>query len=237
MRIAVARDGAPSARAAVPEGWHGGSNRRAGPCGQRGPVRPSPPRRSVRPGRGPRGDPGTQPLRADHGDALLRAEHANAAQLRVGDAPPRRLGARNRGGPCVLQRHEGRDPRGHHPHGVRLRRRHRAPPRPRGAAAQAAAVASVPVINAGDGPGEHPTQSLLDLFTIERELGRIEGLHVAICGDLRFGRTARSLARLLALYDGVRISFVAPDVVQVGADIRAPPRGAPRAVHPSRPPR
>ncbi len=90
-----------------------------------------------------------------------------------------------------------------------------------GAAAQAAAVASVPVINAGDGPGEHPTQSLLDLFTIERELGRIEGLHVAICGDLRFGRTARSLARLLALYDGVRISFVAPDVVQVGSDIRS----------------
>jgi aspartate carbamoyltransferase catalytic subunit len=90
-----------------------------------------------------------------------------------------------------------------------------------GAAAQAAAVASVPVINAGDGPGEHPTQSLLDLFTIERELGRIEGLHVAICGDLRFGRTARSLARLLALYDGIRLSFVAPDVVQVGADIRA----------------
>jgi aspartate carbamoyltransferase catalytic subunit len=90
-----------------------------------------------------------------------------------------------------------------------------------GAAAQAAAVATVPVINAGDGPGEHPTQSLLDLFTIERELGRIEGLHVAICGDLRFGRTARSLARLLALYPGVRISFVAPDVVQVGADIRA----------------
>jgi aspartate carbamoyltransferase catalytic subunit len=90
-----------------------------------------------------------------------------------------------------------------------------------GAAAQAAAVASVPVINAGDGPGEHPTQSLLDLFTIERELGRIEGLHVAICGDLRFGRTARSLARLLALYDGIRLSFVAPDVVQVGPDIRA----------------
>src|SRR6202035_2421229 len=90
-----------------------------------------------------------------------------------------------------------------------------------GAAAQAAAVASVPIVNAGDGPGEHPTQSLLDLFTIERELGRIEGLHVVICGDLRFGRTARSLARLLALYQGVRISFVAPDVVQVGQDIRA----------------
>lgn len=102
-----------------------------------------------------------------------------------------------------------------------------------GAATQAAAVANVPVINAGDGPGEHPTQSLLDLFTIERELGHIEGLHVAICGDLRFGRTARSLARLLALYEGVRVSFVAPDVVQVGTDIRAylEARGVPYSLH------
>jgi aspartate carbamoyltransferase catalytic subunit len=102
-----------------------------------------------------------------------------------------------------------------------------------GAAELAAAVATVPVINAGDGPGEHPTQSLLDLFTIERELGRIEGLHVAICGDLRFGRTARSLARLLALYPGVRLSFVAPDVVQVGADVREylDARGVPYTLH------
>jgi aspartate carbamoyltransferase catalytic subunit len=88
-----------------------------------------------------------------------------------------------------------------------------------GAAVRAAAVSSIPVINAGDGPGEHPTQSLLDLFTIERELGRIEGLHVAMCGDLRYGRTVRSLARLLALYPGVRVSFVAHHVVQVGADV------------------
>jgi aspartate carbamoyltransferase catalytic subunit len=102
-----------------------------------------------------------------------------------------------------------------------------------GAAAQAAAVATVPVINAGDGPGEHPTQSLLDLFTIDRELGHLDGLHVAICGDLRFGRTARSLARLLALYEGVRLSFVAPDVVQVGSDVRAflDGRGVPYTLH------
>jgi aspartate carbamoyltransferase catalytic subunit len=90
-----------------------------------------------------------------------------------------------------------------------------------GAAARAAAVATVPVVNAGDGPGEHPTQALLDLYTIQNELGRVEGVHVAFCGDLRFGRTARSLALLLALYPGVRFDFVAPDVVQVGADIRA----------------
>lgn len=89
-----------------------------------------------------------------------------------------------------------------------------------GAAARAAAVAGVPIINAGDGPGEHPTQSLLDLFTIEREIGRVEGLHVALCGDLRFGRTVRSLAQLLALYPGVRLSFVAHAVVQVGEDVR-----------------
>ncbi|MBV8302269.1 MAG: aspartate carbamoyltransferase [Candidatus Dormibacteraeota bacterium] len=98
-----------------------------------------------------------------------------------------------------------------------------------GAASRAAAVAAVPVINAGDGPGEHPTQALLDLFTIQRELGRIDGVHVAFCGDLRYGRTARSLALLLALYPGVCCSFVAPDVVQVGADIlsRLDDRGVP----------
>ena len=71
-----------------------------------------------------------------------------------------------------------------------------------GAAARAASVASVPVVNAGDGPGEHPTQALLDLYTIERELGHVDGVSVAFCGDLRFGRTARSLALLLALYPG-----------------------------------
>lgn len=88
-----------------------------------------------------------------------------------------------------------------------------------GAAARAAAVATVPVVNAGDGPGEHPTQALLDLFTIEREVGHIDGVSVAFCGDLRFGRTARSLALLLAQYPGVRFAFVAPPIVQVGPDI------------------
>ena len=97
------------------------------------------------------------------------------------------------------------------------------------AAARAAGVASVPVINAGDGPGEHPTQALLDLFTIERELGRIDGVRVALCGDLRFGRTARSLALLLSLYPDVRLCFVAPEIVQVGSDIleRLERRGVP----------
>ncbi|MGD0194847.1 MAG: aspartate carbamoyltransferase [Candidatus Dormibacteria bacterium] len=98
-----------------------------------------------------------------------------------------------------------------------------------GAAARAASVASVPVVNAGDGPGEHPTQALLDLYTIERELGHIDGVRVAFCGDLRFGRTARSLALLLALYPDVRLTFVAPPVIQVGGDIlaRLEARGVP----------
>jgi len=90
-----------------------------------------------------------------------------------------------------------------------------------GAAARAAAVSDVPIVNAGDGPAEHPTQALLDLYTISAELGRVEGLHVALCGDLRYGRTARSLALLLSLYPGVRLSFVAPDVVQMRPDILA----------------
>jgi aspartate carbamoyltransferase catalytic subunit len=101
-----------------------------------------------------------------------------------------------------------------------------------GAAARAAAVSGVPIVNAGDGPGEHPTQALLDLYTVDSELGRIEGLHVALCGDLRYGRTARSLALLLSLYPGVRLTFVAPDVVQMRPDILAlmEQRGVPYAV-------
>jgi aspartate carbamoyltransferase catalytic subunit len=90
-----------------------------------------------------------------------------------------------------------------------------------GSAARAAAVAGVPIVNAGDGPGEHPTQALLDLFTIHHELGGADGLHVVLCGDLRHGRTARSLALLLSLYDGVRLSLVAPQVVQMEGDILA----------------
>ena len=101
-----------------------------------------------------------------------------------------------------------------------------------GAASRAAAVADVPIVNAGDGPGEHPTQALLDLYTIDNELGRVEGLHVALCGDLRYGRTARSLALLLSLYPGVRVTFVAPDVVQMRPDILAlmDDRGVPYSV-------
>ena len=89
-----------------------------------------------------------------------------------------------------------------------------------GAAHRAAAVSDVPILNAGDGPGEHPTQALLDLYTIGHELGRIDDLKVALVGDLRFGRTARSLARMLKLTTGAEIVFVSPSAVPMGDDVR-----------------
>ncbi len=78
-----------------------------------------------------------------------------------------------------------------------------------GSARAAADYASVPVINAGDGAHEHPTQTLLDLYTIRKEKGRIEGINVALVGDLKYGRTAHSLAFGLARF-GARITLVAP---------------------------
>ena len=83
----------------------------------------------------------------------------------------------------------------------------------KGAAARAAAVAQGPVINAGDGDGEHPSQAVLDLFTINQELGRVDETNIALVGDLRYGRTVHSLAKLLAIYDKVRLLFVAPDAL------------------------
>lgn len=83
-----------------------------------------------------------------------------------------------------------------------------------GSVKQAAEAASVPVINAGDGAGEHPTQALLDLFTIQDELGHIDGLKIAMVGDLRFGRTVHSLTKLLSLYD-VSLRFVSPEILRL----------------------
>lgn len=83
-----------------------------------------------------------------------------------------------------------------------------------GAVAEFASAIEVPVINGGDGPGEHPSQALLDLYTIQREflhLGkRIDGACVALLGDLRYGRTVHSLVRLLALYRGLHFVLLAP---------------------------
>jgi len=84
---------------------------------------------------------------------------------------------------------------------------------------KAAAVSKVPIINAGDGTNEHPTQSLLDAYTIRREKGRLDGLNVVIGGDLKHGRTVRSLARVLSMYPGNKISFVSVDELQIGDDI------------------
>ena len=72
-------------------------------------------------------------------------------------------------------------------------------------AVDAASVEKIPVINAGAGKGEHPTQALLDLYTIERKKGKIDGVRVAILGDLLYGRTIHSLIKLLSLYDNVEI--------------------------------
>jgi len=83
-----------------------------------------------------------------------------------------------------------------------------------GAAATAAQYCRKPIINAGDGIGEHPTQALLDAFTILEELGNIEGLTVTMLGDLKFGRTVHSLARLLALYNA-KLNYVSPEILRM----------------------
>ncbi len=83
-----------------------------------------------------------------------------------------------------------------------------------GAAKVAADYAAIPVMNAGDGAGEHPTQALLDLLTIQEELGTIDGLQIAMVGDLRYGRTVHSLTKLLLQYN-VSLRFVSPDILRL----------------------
>jgi aspartate carbamoyltransferase len=87
-----------------------------------------------------------------------------------------------------------------------------------GASALAAEHARKPVINAGDGIGEHPTQALLDLFTVVEELGDVDGLTVTMLGDLKFGRTVHSLARLLSQYR-VKLFYVSPDILRMPSEI------------------
>jgi aspartate carbamoyltransferase catalytic subunit len=89
-----------------------------------------------------------------------------------------------------------------------------------GAARRASAVSTVPVVNAGDGPGQHPTQALLDLYTIRDELGHIDGIRIAMVGDLANGRTVRSLTYLLSKFRDIRICFVAPPQVAMRDDIK-----------------
>lgn len=84
----------------------------------------------------------------------------------------------------------------------------------------ASGISLVPVINAGDGTGQHPTQALLDLYTIHKELKKIDGIHIAFVGDLKHGRTVRSLTYLLTKYKKVHISFVSPKALRIGDDIK-----------------
>jgi len=87
-----------------------------------------------------------------------------------------------------------------------------------GAARLAAEFAQVPVINAGSGAEEHPTQALLDLYTILKEKGRIDGLNIALVGDLRYGRTVHSLAYALSLYK-VKLYLVSPELLRMRREV------------------
>ena len=89
-----------------------------------------------------------------------------------------------------------------------------------GSAALAAKHARKPVLNAGDGIGEHPTQALLDALTIKEELGHLDGLTVTMLGDLKNGRTIHSLSRLLSLYK-VKLNYVAPEILRMPAELIA----------------
>lgn len=88
-----------------------------------------------------------------------------------------------------------------------------------GSVARAAEYTRKPIINAGDGVGEHPTQALLDAYTIKREIGHIDNLTVAMLGDLRFGRTVHSLTRMLT-HRNVTFRFVSPRLLRMPEEIR-----------------
>jgi len=89
-----------------------------------------------------------------------------------------------------------------------------------GSAKKAAQVSPVPIINGGDGKGQHPTQALLDVYTIYLEFGRLDNLKIAMVGDLASGRTARSLCYLLGKFSGIEITFVSPENLKMDDDIK-----------------
>jgi aspartate carbamoyltransferase catalytic subunit len=84
-----------------------------------------------------------------------------------------------------------------------------------GSARVAAVAAGIPIINGGDGGHQHPTQTLTDLMTIRLEKGRLSGLKVGLCGDLKFGRTVHSLARALCRYEGIEFVLISPEELRV----------------------
>ena len=109
-----------------------------------------------------------------------------------------------------------------------------------GAVAEFASASRVPVINGGDGANEHPSQALLDLYTVRREIGAraarqgattgIDGLRIALVGDLKFGRAVHSLLKLLALFDDVSVHLVSPPGLEAPDDVTAPLRARGHAV-------
>jgi aspartate carbamoyltransferase catalytic subunit len=89
-----------------------------------------------------------------------------------------------------------------------------------GAALAASLYSSCPVINAGDGGHMHPTQSLTDLATLTRLRGGVDGLHIGMCGDLRYGRAVHSLIRALSAFEGVRLTLISPPELRVPSYLR-----------------
>lgn len=89
-----------------------------------------------------------------------------------------------------------------------------------GAPLVASAVSSIPVINAGDGGHQHPTQTLTDLLTIRSLKGRLGNLTIGLCGDLKFGRTVHSLVRALARYENVTFIFISPEELKIPSYIK-----------------
>ncbi len=89
-----------------------------------------------------------------------------------------------------------------------------------GSALVASSVSDVPIINAGDGGHQHPTQTLTDLLTIQNTKGRLNNLTIALCGDLKFGRTVHSLIKAMSKYDGISFILISPDELKVPTYIK-----------------
>ena len=90
-----------------------------------------------------------------------------------------------------------------------------------GASRLASEYSKVPVINAGDGSNQHPTQTLLDLYTIKREIGKIDGIKICFVGDLKYGRTVHSLCYALSMFKNVEFHFIAPDELKLPREVIA----------------
>ncbi|MDR2163397.1 MAG: aspartate carbamoyltransferase [Clostridiales Family XIII bacterium] len=90
-----------------------------------------------------------------------------------------------------------------------------------GSARVAAMAAGIPIVNGGDGGHQHPTQTLTDLMTIRSEKGRLTGLKVGLCGDLKFGRTVHSLVRALCRYEGIEFILISPEELRVPDYVKA----------------